>query len=275
VLDVVDSNRYAHDPTERFFDWALFASGAYDYPADTRGYTWGVLADLAIEWWSLRAGIAVEPKYANQSEMDWRLDKSHGLVAEYEIRYTLGGFPGAMSVLGFFNRARMGSYQQVNGNPAAYGNDVTATREDGRTKYGVALSMEQQLTHGLGAFLRLSLNDGLNESWAFTEIDRSAAGGLVQDGELWGRERDEAGAAIVVNGLSPQHERYLAGGGAGFILGDGALRYGPEVLGDIYYKIRLTDYLSASAIYQPIVNPGFNQDRGPVHVLSARLKAAF
>jgi high affinity Mn2+ porin len=275
VTDVFDANRYAHDPTERFFNWALFASGAWDYPADTRGYTWGVLADLTKDWWSARAGIALEPKYANLAQMDWRIGKSHGLMAEYEGRYDINGRSGASSLLIFFNQARMGSYQQVLDNPAAYGNDVAATRDDGRTKYGFAISVEQEVTPTLGAFLRLSANDGSNESWAFTEIDRSIAVGAVQNGAIWCRPRDEAGAALVVSALSPSHHRYLAGGGYGFIIGDGAMSYGPEMVSDIYYKVRLEDYLSFSAIYQPIINPGYNRDRGPVHVFTGRLHVAF
>ncbi len=275
VTDVFDGNRYAADATEGFFDWALFASGAWDYPADTRGYTYGALADLTMDWWSARAGIALEPMYANLAKMDWRLDVSRGLMFEYEARYKIASRPGAFSVLAFVNQARMGSYQQVLADPAKYGNEIAATREDGRVKYGFALSMEQQITHTLGAFLRASVNDGQTESWAFTEIDRSFAIGAVQSGKLWKRNRDEAGAALVVNGLSPMHERYLEGGGLGFILGDGALHYGAEVEGDIYYRLALTDFLDCSLIYQPIIDPGYNQDRGPVHVFSVRVHAAF
>lgn len=275
VADVFDANVYAHDPTDRFFNWALFASGAWDYPADTRGYTYGILADLTVNWWSARAGFALVPKYANLAQMDWRLDKSHGLMAEYEARYSIGKRRGAWSLLAFHNTARMGSYQQVLDNPAAYGNNIAATRADGRTKYGAALSVEQQITHGLGAFVRVSANDGASESWAFTEIDRSLAFGAIQNGELWKRERDEAGVAVVVNGLSPQHRRYLEGGGSGFILGDGGLRYGPEIVSDVYYKVRLADFVSFTGLYQPIINPGYNMDRGPVHVFTGRLRVAF
>ena len=275
VADVFDGNRYAHDPTERFFNWALFASGAWDYPADTKGYTYGVLADLAVDWWSLRAGIALEPKYANLAQMDWRVDKSHGLMAEYETRYAIGKLQGATSMLLFFNQARMGSYNVVNENRAAFDNNVAATRVDSRTKYGFALSMEQQLTPTTGAFLRASANDGRNESWAFTEIDRSLAFGVVQNGVLWNRASDEVGVAAVINGLSPQHKRYLEGGGYGFIIGDGALNYGPEMVSDIYYKARLVDHVAFTAIYQPIINPGYNQDRGPVNVFTGRLHVAF
>jgi high affinity Mn2+ porin len=275
VTDVFDGNRYAHDATERFFNWALFASGAWDYPADTRGYTWGVLADLAMDWWSARAGIALEPKEANSGDLDWRIGKSHGLMAEYEARYTIRGQRGAASTLLFLNQARMGSYEEVINDRALYGNSVINTRKDGRIKYGVALSLEQQLRDGTGVFLRLSANDGATESWAFTEIDRSAATGIVQSGALWKRERDEFGAAVVVDGLSSLHRAYLAGGGLGFILGDGRLNYAPEVVVDTYYKLSLADAVSISAIYQPIFNPGYNRDRGPAQVLTGRLHVAF
>src|SRR5438552_4057526 len=149
------------------------------------------------------------------------------------------------------------------------------TRAYGRIKYGFALSLEPPMPHGLGSFVRLSANDGATETWAFTEIDRSLAIGVVQDGELWRRDRDQAGLAVVVNGLSSPHRRYLEGGGYGFIIGDGRLNYAPEILGEVYYTLRVADYISASAIYQPIMNPGYNHDRGPVHVFSGRVKVAF
>jgi high affinity Mn2+ porin len=275
VIDVVDSNRYANDATTEFFNWALFASGAYDYPADTRGYTYGLVADLAKGWWSARGGIALEPYYANLAQMDWRITKSHGLFGEYETRYHLRELPGATSLLLFWNTARMGSYQQVLDNPTLYGNSVAATRADGRHKYGFALSVEQQLTLTMGAFLRLSWNDGNNESWAFTEIDRSLGVGVTQNGKPWRRPEDIVGVAMVVSGLSSLHERYLAGGGYGFIIGDGALNYGPEIIWDIYYKLQINDLMAISAIYQPIVNPAYNRDRGPVNVFSWRFHVAF
>lgn len=275
VTDVFDGNAFAHDPTTQFFNWALFASGAWDYPADTRGYTWGVLADLSMDWWSVRAGIALLPKYGNLLPMEWRIDKARALMVEYEARFAVHGNPGAARVLLFLNDARMGSYAQVLANPSAYDNDVTATRAFGRTKYGFALSVDQRINPTLGVFLRLSYNDGANETWAFTEIDRSLAAGVVQTGSLWSRPRDEVGAAIVVDGISDLHRRYLAGGGYGFLIGDGALNYGLEVLGDIYYRMQITTEIAVSAIYQPIVNPGYNRDRGPLHVFSIRVRAAF
>ena len=152
---------------------------------------------------------------------------------------------------------------------------MTATRENGRKKYGLVVSANQDLGSGLAAFARASWNDGHTETWAFTEIDRSLALGVVQSGAGWGREGDEAGAALVVSGLSGPHRRYLEAGGSGFILGDGALRYAPEILGELYYRASVTKEISAGVNYQPIVNPGFNRDRGPAHVFTGRMHVAF
>jgi high affinity Mn2+ porin len=275
VTDVFDGSAYAHDPTTQFFNWALFASGAWDYPADTRGYTWGVLTDLTVNWWSIRAGIALEPKAANMAIMDWDVARSHGLMVEHESRWSLGGQRGAARLLLFANEAHMGSYRQVLANPARYANDITTTRAFGRVKYGFAISADQQLTSTLGAFLRVSADDGATESWAFTEIDRSLGVGVTQRGSLWQRGDDEVGVAVVINALSPLHRRYLAGGGYGFIIGDGALAYAPEVIGDVYYRAQLTSMVALSAIYQPVINPAYNRDRGPVHIVSARVRVAF
>jgi high affinity Mn2+ porin len=274
IPDFVDNVRVSNDPHTRFMSWGLFASGAYDYPADTRGYTWGAAADLTVDWWSLRAGIFLEPQYANLLPMETDVGKARGIVAEAEARFTVAGHPVSARVLGFLNDARMGSYRQVLSDPS-FNLDIAATREFGRTKAGFAASANGDLGDGLAAFVRVSWNDGANETWAFTEIDRSFAMGATQSGARWGREGDEAGAALVVSGLSNLHKRYLEAGGYGFIIGDGALRYGSEVLGEIYYRAALSKEVSLSAHYQPIVNPAYNQDRGPIHVFTGRLHVAF
>jgi high affinity Mn2+ porin len=274
IPDFVDRNPLSSDPHTQFLSWGLFASAAYDYPADTRGYTWGAAAELSVDWWSLRGGMFLEPKYANLLPMEWRIDKARGLVTELEGRYTLAGRKGAARALVFLNDARMGSYRQALSDRSA-AVDVTATRAFGRTKYGFAASANQELDDRLGVFARVSWNDGANETWAFTEIDHSFAAGAVQGGVRWGRPDDEAGAAIVVSGLSPDHRAYLAAGGYGFLIGDGALRYGLEVLGEIYYRLALTREVSLGVNYQPIFNPAFNRDRGPIQVFTARAHVAF
>jgi high affinity Mn2+ porin len=273
IPDFVDKVPYASDPHTQFESWGLFASAGYDYPADTRGYTWGVAGDLSLDWWSVRAGLFLEPKVANQMDLEGRLDRARGVVAEFEGRYELGGRPGAARLLVFLNRAHMGSYRQAFEDPAA-NLDVTATRAFGRTKSGFAASANQELGNGLGAFARASWNDGRNETWAFTEVDQSFGAGAVQAGSRWGRPDDEAGLALVVSGISSLHRRYLAAGGYGFIIGDGGLRYGPEVLGEAYYRLALSHEVAVGLHYQPIVNPAYNRDRGPVQVFTVLVHVA-
>jgi len=268
--DFVDKNPYSYDPHTQFLSWGLWASAAYDYPADTRGYTWGAAADLTIDWWSLRGGIFLEPQYSNLMPMEWRLDKARGLALEFEARYKLGGREGAARILGFLNDARMGSYRWAIEDPS-YRLDITATRKFGRTKAGFAASVNQDFGAGVGGFARISYDDGANETWAFTEIDHSLAFGVVQSGSRWGRPGDQAGLAMVLSGQSALHREYLAAGGYGFIIGDGALRYGLEILGEAYCRFAVTQALSVGVNYQPIFNPGFNRDRGPIHVFSGRV----
>ena len=255
--------------------WATIASGAYDYAGDTRGYTWGASGELTLDRWSLRAGAYLEPKSANLLPLEWDAVKSQSLVLEVERRYQLdSGRSGAVRALVFRNRAPMGSYQEA---MAAGGRpDIIATRVDGREKAGFAASWNQDLTGTAAAFARVSANDGATETWAYTEIDRSFAVGAVQGGAPWGRPSDEAGAAVVISGLSGRHRAYLAAGGYGFIIGDGALaRYGSEVLGELYYRLQLGQFTQLSALYQPVVNPAYNIDRGPIHVFTARVHVGF
>jgi high affinity Mn2+ porin len=270
TTDFVDSIPSSSDPHARFTSWGLWASAAYDYPADVRGYTWGAAVDLTLGDASVRGGLFLEPTVANGAVLDWRIDRSRGLVLEGELRIAPGGRPGAVRVLGFLNQAPMGSYRLAVEDPSAR-LDVAATRAPGRQKYGFAASVNQELGGDLGVFARVSWDDGATESWAFTEIDRSVAAGAVQGGGRWGRPLDEAGLSLVVSGLSEPHRAYLAAGGHGFLIGDGALRYGPEILAELFYRLALGREISFIGTYQPIVNPAFNRDRGPAHVFTGRV----
>lgn len=42
IGDFFDDNAYSHDPRTQFLNWADWTAGAWDYSADTRGYTWGL-----------------------------------------------------------------------------------------------------------------------------------------------------------------------------------------------------------------------------------------
>jgi len=267
IPEIFDNIPFANDPHTRFMSWGLWASAAYDYPADVRGYTWGLAADFSKDWWSVRAGIFLEPKVANGAKLETDILRARGVVVEVEAR----SGPGAVRVLGFLNTADMGSYAKA----IAGHLQIEDTRAQGRTKAGLAASANYDFGRGLGAFVRASFNDGQNETWAFTEIDRSLAVGAVQSGARWGRERDEAGAGLVVSGLSGPHRRYLSSGGQGFQLGDGALTYGVEALVELTYLVHITRFIEITADTQGILNPGMNAMRGPAAVFGLRLHAHY
>ncbi len=90
-------------------------------------------------------------------------------------------------------------------------------------------------------------------------------------GTRWHRHFDTAATALTVGGLSAVHARYLAAGGLDFIIGDGRLNYGPEYVWESYYSARLLPGFFTTFDLQRVVNPAYNQDRGPVWVSSIRL----
>jgi high affinity Mn2+ porin len=273
VTDFFDDNRYSHDPRSQFMGWAVMYNGAWDYPADTRGYTWGWLHEFHTKNWSLRYAISGEPKYANGPTIDRRLFRDHGQVWEVERRYKFGTRDGVIRVLGYANRAQAGSYADALNLAAATHTtpDVTATRRVGTLKYGIGINLEQAISRDAGVFARLGWNDGKTESFAFTAIDRLATGGFSYTGRSWRRPNDVAATELTVSGLSGVHALYLARGGLDFLLGDGKLQYGPEYVWEAYYNARLFPGFFAGYDLQHVANPAFNQDRGPVWISSIRL----
>ena len=278
VADYFDQNSYAHDPRTQFFNWSLMSAGAWDYPANVRGYTAGAVLEYITPALALRAGVSAMPTEANGPTLDLNYGKARALTVELTKPYAVGGHPGAVRLLGFRNQAAMGSYRLAVQEAGPDGPDVTATRADRRTKYGFVVNAEQELSKEIGAFGRLSYNDGHNETWAFTEIDQSLTVGLTSTGARWHRPTDRLGAALVANGISGDHRAYLAAGGSGFILGDGRLDYGLEYIGEVYYSIDFPRYHAAlSPDYQIVCNPGYNTSRlpGPVHIVALRLHVEF
>ncbi len=110
--------------------------------------------------------------------------------------------------LGFVNHANMGSYREaIDGYLSARMPFRTSPlyRKQGSVKYGFGLNAEQELTPLWRAFGRLGWNDGANESFAYTEIDRTAEIGSDFRGKPWRRPQDKVGAAFVANGISGDH----------------------------------------------------------------------
>jgi len=275
TVDFFDLNSIGSDSHLQFMNWAVVNNGAYDYAADTRGYTYGLVAEFYARTWAARFGEMLMPTVANGIQLDWNIARARGENFEFEYHAALlRKRPGVVRALYFVNHANMGSYRQaidgyLSGRDAAP--DITLYRKQGRVKYGFGLNVEQELTPLWRAFGRLGWNDGADEAFAYTEIDRTAEIGSDFQGKPWRRAQDKVGAAFVVNGLSGDHRRYLALGGLGFILGDGGLNYGPEQIFETYYTAHLWRGISVAVDYQHVTNPGYNQDRGPASVVSFRI----
>lgn len=260
--DFFDTNAYSHDPRTQFQNWSVMYNAAWDYPADVRGYTVGAVQEVQLGHSVLRAGSFLEPVVANGPKLNGHFAANRGDTVEWQYGYMEGG---TLRLLGFVNQANMGTYREA-------GQDIIAARRSGTIKYGFGLNIEQRITPEVGMFSRLGWNDGKTESWAFTEIDRTATAGLSIKGAHWRRANDVFGAGLAVNGISGDHRAYLARGGAGFIIGDGRLEHpGRETVFETYYAWQVRKFLTISPDYQFIANPAFNRDRGPVHVAAIRV----
>jgi high affinity Mn2+ porin len=273
MADFFDGNAFSHDARTQFMNWSLMDNGGWDYPANTRGYTLGAMAEYGQPDWTLRFAFTLSTTEANGAVWDTKIGKANTQTLEFEKRYKLNGHDGTVRILGFRNNGKMGKYTNaLNLSPP----NVDTLLAYGSHKYGFGISADQYLTDDLGVFAKVSYNDGHTQTWYFTEIDRSVSFGANLKGTSWKRKDDELAIAFVANGLSAPHRNYLAAGGYGFIIGDGQLNYTPELIGEIYYKINAyQNKFFLSPDYQFIANPAYNKDRGPINVFSIRAHIEF
>ena len=274
VSDLFDNNALAHDARTQFLNWALLTHGAYDFAADSRGYSVGAALAYDDDAWSVRAGRFAMPSESNGLTLDWALARHHGDQVELEHRYTVADRPGVARLLLFRNVARSASFADAlragDTGQAAGPPDLAPVRRD-QAKRGWGFALEQQLADGVSGFARIGASDGRTEPYAFAAIDRATSLGAVIQGQRWQRPADRAGFAWLRNGISREHQRFLAAGGLDFFLGDGALRYAAEQTLEAYYSLALSNRAWLSADAQRIRNPAYNADRGPVTIYAARL----
>ena len=278
VNDIFDLNGYANSTRTQFMNWALLNDPAYDYAADTRGYSIGAAAEWIQPTWAFRIGSFQMPEVANGINLDSQINDARADQAELEIhRKMIGTQVGIARLLAYRNLADMGDYNQAIAKADGGVPDVTSTRQRGRSKYGLGLNVEQPLADDgkTGLFTRAGWNNGTTESFAYTECDNHFSVGGQIAGSHWKSPSDSLGLALVSDGLCASHARYLADGGLGFLLGDGKLNYGRENVMETYYQRMFGKYVSAALDFQWIDHPGYNCDRGPVPVLSARLHVEF
>jgi high affinity Mn2+ porin len=272
-------------------NWTVDNNGAWDYAADTRGYTYGVVIEYQGPFVQARYGLMLMPTVANGETLDWEVGKNRGQNVELEIKYSRRPeWAGTTRLLGYLNQAAMGSYADAITSSQASGlaPDITASRQNGRTKYGFGINEFQQLGRLFRAFARIGWNDGKNESFAYTEVDNTFEIGGDVRGTGWRRRDDRIGLAFVSNGISSEHAEYLRRGGIGFLLGDGPgcnygvmppacpaapgsyLSYARETIAEQYYNFHVWRGAFAAEDVQFVANPGYNRARGPVWVLSLR-----
>ena len=273
LTDFFDNNRYTHDPRTQFMAWGVMYNGAWDYPADTRGYTWGWMHEVRLTHWSFRYASAAEPKVANGPRFDRRLFRDRGDVVEAERRSEWSGHAGTIRALAYINHARSGNYEEAVAlaNATHTAPDINNTLRVGTRKYGFGISADQEITKAFGVFMRLGWNDGKTEDFAFTAIDRLASSGASLTGAQWRRPADTMATSFTAAGLSGAHAVYLASGGLDFLIGDGKLNYAPEYLWESYYSAQVVKGFSISFDAQHYNNPAYNHDRGPVWAFSIRL----
>ncbi len=281
--DIMDVNGPGSDSHLQFLNWTVDNNGAWDYAADTRGYTYGAVAEYDDVQWSARYILALMPTVANGVDLDWNLRRAHADNVELEYRHLPLGHllsaerRGTIRLLGFVNHANMGVYRTQNALAIASHTtpDITAHAPRTTVKYGVGLNFEQELTPDLRAFGRFGWNEGQHESYAYTEVDQTFELGTDLTGNRWGRPSDKVAVVGVSNAIKRNHQQYLALGGQGFLLGDGRLRYAREDILETYYTAHTWRGLFTSVDAQLIAHPGYNQDRGPVAVFTVRTHVDF
>jgi high affinity Mn2+ porin len=280
MADFFDLNTYGSDSHLQFLNWTTDNNGAYDYPANTRGYTDGLIVEYHDHWWTVRFAEALMPKVANGVHLDADVARARSENLEFEARGKLIAHrDGTIRLLGYLNHANMGNYREAIADYLASDRSsppaIIATRRQERRKYGFGLNFEQEVVPDVSVFGRLGWSDGHNESFAYTEVDRTLELGGFSKGNPWHRRNDRAGVVFAANGIVAAHQQYLALGGLGFLLGDGGLTYGPEKIFEGFYTAHLWRGFFASFDIQHINNPGYNQDRGPVTVPGLRFHVDF
>src|SRR5262249_36129808 len=279
LADFFDLNSVGSDSHLQFMNWTVDNNGAYDYAADTRGYTWGVVADYENRKWSVRFAEALMPTVANGITFDWNIRRARAENLELQWRPAFWTERKiTLRALTFLNHANMGSYREAVEAFILHRDavpDIEAHRRQGRRKYGFGANAELQLTDTFRTYARVGWNEGRHESFAFTEVNATVAGGGDLQGKHWHRDFDKLGVTFVSNGISGDHRRYLELGGNGLLLGDGSLTYGREDIVESYYTAHVYRGVSLSVDIQHITHPGYNRDRGPVWVPGARLHLEF
>ncbi len=276
VVDVFDTNEYAHDPRADFLNWAVVDTGTFDYAADAWGYTVGAAGEWYTGRWTWRAGLFDLSDVPNSTRLEPGLHEFQ-MIGEIERRHEVFGQPGRILLTAYESRGRMGlldeavDFARKQGEPV----DIAAVRGY-RGRFGVGLSLEQQVSENAGVFARFGKAQGNVETYEFTDIDRTVAVGVSLKGARWNRPGDTFALALVDNGISATRTRFLDAGGLGVLVGDGRLPHpGAEGILESYYELAVVRRLQVTFDYQWVNHPAYNRDRGPVSIAAVRIHVQF
>jgi len=288
ILDFFDKNTFSGDLRRQFNNMAFLTYAAYDFAADARGYTIGLVAEYYHDDWALRFGHILPPADPNQLPLSFKPFTYYGDQVELEHKHALFGQPGAVRVLGYRNRENMGQWSdainayQLNNNMNAttcigfnYGSDNPTAPDlcwarKPNIKMGIGINFEQQVAEDIGLFFRGMYSDGKTEVYSYTSNDRSLSLGALMKGSRWGRERDMVGIGYALGWISKEHAKYLNLGGIDGFIGDGRINQAVESVIDIFYSFNVASSLWFTADYQHIENPAYNADRGPVNIYAIK-----
>lgn len=293
ILDFLDKNAFDIDPRQGFFSLGFLTYAAYDFAADARGYSWGVVSEFYWDAWAVRFGRITPPKDPNQLAIDFRLFKFYGDQIELEHDHKIQGQDGIVRVLGYRNHENIGRFSDAvaafQANPQQnattcqgfnYGSnnanapDLCWARKP-NTKIGIGIFAQQYVAKDVGIFSRAMIADGKSEVDAYTAADRSLSVGMLAKGASWSRPRDVVGAGVNLSWISNAHARYLGLGGIDGFVGDGRIHPTSENALDMFYSFNYLKVFWFSGDYQRVANPAFNADRGPVNIFSVKIHGEF
>ena len=158
MADFFDLNDSGSDSHSQFMNWTVDNNGAYDYAADTRGYTVGIIAEYHDRNWAFRFGESLMPKVANGPDLDWNLRRARAENYELEICPGLiANHTTTLRLLSFVNHANMGVYRQAINDFLAGKTprpEIRAHALQTTIKYGFGINLEQEFSHDVRGFAR-------------------------------------------------------------------------------------------------------------------------
>jgi high affinity Mn2+ porin len=276
VTDLFDVSQYAHDPRRDFLNWTAIDAGTFDYAADAWGFTAGAAIERYTDSWVGRLGLFDLSTTPNSTHLTPAM-RQYQWIGEIEHHIHWAGHDGKWLLTVYDSHGQMGRLISAINAAGITGlaPELSQVRARDR-RLGFSGLIEQRISPTFGAFLRIGRTDGRIEAYEFTDIDRSLELGLSVSGTAWNRPLDTVGLALMRNGISPERIRYLALGGLGILVGDGALPHpGTESIGELYYARSLGHSITLTADLQHVLNPAYNRDRGPVLIGAIRLHTQF